>query len=364
MDKQKLKVIYVIIFVLFIILVSLFFFFKKWWEINNYENNKWLKNSNISNYLDNISINKLAGTLYTESWAMEINKKIDYFISKNDLWKASFLSSFLWDYKSWLNQRNSLCKNQTNENKDFCEKLNTELKLSISDTKWNKMNWVKISIDWNIDFNKNKDLYNNFVHRLRFSKKWYLDSYEKVILWNWSDSVIESNPKLLKTDYTINTDINKNISYKTKNFDYKIPANSFVNLDWTLVTWNIDIYFFDIGASDWDLSVLNLDVFDDNFNYVWNSFTTLWMPLVKAYSWENELILSKEITWTWIIQNIQERAPWIDLINVPKNIWLTKTDLDKYNIPPFWNLDQINWVWKSSSMKILDEKWNYEFKLY
>jgi hypothetical protein len=363
MDKQKSKLVYVSIIIIVIIWIVIFFLLNKWWETNNYENNKWLKNSNISNYLDDISINKLAGSLYSKSWSTEINKKIDYFISKNKLWEASFLSSFLWDYKNSLNQRNSLCKNETNENKEFCEKLDMKLQLSISDKKWNKMTWVKISIDWNIEFNQNKDLYNNFVHRLRFSKKGYLDSYEKVVLWNGSDFIIETNPKLLKTNYTINADLNKELSYKTKNFDYKIDANSFVNLDWSPVSWNIDIYFFDIWVADWDLSVLNLDAFDENWTLLWSSMTTLWMPLVKAYSGENELKLSKEITWKWIIQNL-ERAPWIDFKNVPKNIWLTKTDLDKYNIPPFWNLDQTNWIWKTSSMKILDEKWNYEFKLY
>lgn len=363
MDKQKSKLVYGSIIILVIVWLVIWFSLNKWWNIKNYENKKLVENANNSNYLDGISINKLAGSLYTESWATEINKKINYLVSKNDLWKASFLSSFVWNYKDSLNYRNTLCKNQTNENKEFCEKLATKLKLSISDTKWNRMTWVKISVDWNIDFNQNKDLYNNFIHRLRFSKKWYLDSYEKVVLWNWSDSIIETNPKLLKTNYTINTDSNKEISYKTKNFDYKIDANSFVNLDWTPVSGNIDVYFFDIGASDWDLSVLNLDAFDENWTLVWSSMTTLWMPLVKAYSGENELKLSKEITWTGIIQNL-ERAPWIDLVKVPKNTWLTKVDLDKYNIPPFWNLDQTNWVWKTSSMKILDEKWNYEFKLY
>jgi hypothetical protein len=363
MDKQKLKLVYGSIIIIVIIWVVIFFSLNKWWKTNNYEDKKILENTNVSNYLDDISINKLVGSLYTESWASQINKKIDYLVSKNDLWKASFLSSFLWNYKDSLNYRNTLCKNWANENKDFCKKLTTKLKLLISDTKWNKMTWVKISIDWNIDFNQNKDLYNNFVHRLRFSKKGYLDSYEKVVLWNWSDSIIETSPKLLKTNYTINTGSNKEVLYKTKNFDYKIEANSFVNLDWTPISGNIDVYFFDIWAFDWDLSVLNLDAFDENWTLLWDSMTTLWMPLVKAYSGENELKLAKEITWTWIIQNL-ERAPGIDLLNVPKNTWLSKSDLDKYNIPPFWNLDQTNWVWKTSSMKILDEKWNYEFKLY
>lgn len=361
MDKQKLKLVYIIFILLSIIFIFfLFFYFNYWKNINN-SINKTNSQSNI--YLDKLSINKLAGSLYSESGAINLTDKISYLLSKNDLWKASFLSSFLWDYKKSLNYRDSLCEKSNNENKEFCKKINIKLNSNISDIKWNKINGVKITFDWDNNFNENNNLYNNFVHRIKFSKKWYLDSYEKIVLWNWSDWIINSNEKLFKTDYFINTISNKEITYKTKNFNYKIEANSFVNKDWTWVSWNIDIYFFDIWASNWDLSVLNLDAFDENWTLLWNSMTSLWMPLVKAYSWENELKLSKEITGTWIIQNL-ERAPWIDLENVPKNIWLTKTELDKYHIPPFWNLDQINWIWKTSSMKILDEKWNYEFKLY
>jgi len=29
----------------------------------------------------------------------------------------------------------------------------------------------------------------------------------------------------------------------------------------------------------------------------------------------------------------------MDLKNVPKNVWLTKKEADKYKIPPFWRLD-------------------------
>lgn len=361
MDKQKLKLVYVISILLIIFILISWFYFNFWKNINN-SINEISSKSNI--YLDKLPINKLAGSLYSESGAINLNNKVNYLLSKNYLWKASFLLSFLWDYKKSLNYRNSLCEQNTQENKEFCTKLNIKLNSNIFDTKWNKIDWVKIKIDWNNDFNENNNnLYNNFVHRIKFSKKWYLDSYEKIILWNWSDLKIELNPKLLKTNYIINIDSDKEISYKTKKFDYKIESNSFVNQDWTPISGKIDVYFFDIWASDWDLNVLNLDAFDENWTLLWNSMTSLWMPLVKAYSWENELKLSKEITWTWIIQNL-ERAPWIDLKNVPKNIWLNKIELDKYNIPPFWNLDQTNWVWKTSSMKILDEKWNYEFKLY
>jgi len=90
---------------------------------------------------------------------------------------------------------------------------------------------------------------------------------------------------------------------------------------------------------------------------------TFGMPLVIAYdkNW-NQLNITSEIIWNWKIQNL-EKAPWIDLDNVPKNIWLSKKELDKYKIPNFWHLDLDSWVWIESKMKILDSKWNYEFKL-
>jgi hypothetical protein len=87
---------------------------------------------------------------------------------------------------------------------------------------------------------------------------------------------------------------------------------------------------------------------------------TFGMPLIKAYLWDEELEINKEITWKWKILNIDSN---MNLKDVPKWKYLTRNELAKYNIPPFWRLNQKIWVWYESKMKILDEKWNYEFKI-
>lgn len=319
------------------------------------------------NNIENMDINKIYGSLY-QSWGNnELNKKIDYLKSVNEFWKSSFLSSFIWDYGGATNDREKFCVSK-DPNQDFCSKKQMDLKLwDITDMGWKLLSDVGVSLDWvylwDLRNLKKIDGYNNFVHRVKFSKKWYLDFYSKIVLWNSPYVDIEESPRLLRSNHSKTIKSNENFAYETEKFTYKISANSFLKNDWTQASWSIDIYFFDIWANNWDLNVLNLDIFDDNYNYIGSSFTTLWMPLIKAYSWDEELnIIPDKISWTWIIQN-KERAPWMDLNGVPKNVWLTKDELDTYKIPPFWFLDQKNWVWISSKMKILDSLWNYEFNL-
>jgi len=280
--------------------------------------------------------------------------------------KSTFLESFIWDYKNALENRKKLCKNI---NSDFCKK--NKLKL-ISyrpvDFKWNILDNLKIIIDWRdfwkLKWKNNFVLENKFIHRIKLSKEWYLDFYKKVFIdsnWDLNESI---NPKLLKSDLEKGINNNEKIKIKSDNFIFNINKNSFITENWNEYKWKVKVYIFDITEEDWDLNILNLDVFDDKWTYLWNSMVTFWMPLIKAYDEEwNELKIWKEVLWKWKIQN-QEKSPNMDLVNVPKNKWLSKNDLDKYNIPPFWYLDQNNGVWVNSKMKILDNEWNYEFKLF
>jgi hypothetical protein len=86
---------------------------------------------------------------------------------------------------------------------------------------------------------------------------------------------------------------------------------------------------------------------------------TYWMPLIKAYKWDKELVINKEIVWKYKIDN-----DWtMNFKDVPKWVYLGVEELKKYNIPPFWRLDQKTWIWYPSKAKILDEEWNVEFLL-
>lgn len=192
------------------------------------------------------------------------------------------------------------------------------------------------------------------MHRVKFSKKGYLDYYAKVVLGNSPYTDIEDIPRLLRSNYAKTIKADESLIYNTKNFMYNIASGSFVHKDGTAVTGDVDVYFFDIGADNGDMNVLNLDIFDEDGSFLGSSFTTLGMPLVKAYSGDMELdVVPGKISGTGKIQNT-ERAPGIDLDSVPKNVWLTKKELDIYKIPPFWFLDQTDGVWRASRMKVLD----------
>ncbi len=344
MNKQKVKVF---------LLVFLFWLWIVWFLfLSLSKDKKELLNNNIQENEKNVSklddlyyeSEKIYWSIYTESWSLELDKKINEFIKNNHFVWASILESLIWNYNKSESLRNKVC---INNNSEVCYKRD----INIS---YDKLEWFKLE-------SNNKWLYNNNIYRFKFSKKWYLDVFEKVYLTKYSDKHIKAEWKTLKSKYTESIDNSKSFEYKTKNFSFYIKPNTFT-YNWKPVEWKIDVYFFDIGSSDWNLNVFNLDSFDERYNYIWSAMITLGMPLVKAYKWDNELDISIPISWTWKIQDTY-RAPWIDLKNVPKNIFLGIDELKKYNIPPWWHYDKNKWVWFSSYMKILDEEWNYEFNL-
>jgi len=318
-----------------------------------------------------ISFLELNNSLYSNWWWNNIKEKIKIltfsWVTKENKLKATFLESFIWDYKQSLQNRKELCKN--NYESLFCKKIILALtSYRPTDTKWNILENVVISVDWRrrgkLNWKNNLHLENKFIHRIKISKEWYLSFYKKIFIDSAFDIQESLNPKLLKADFSKIIKSDRKNEIKTKNFNFSIISNSFKSKNWKIYSWDIKLYVFDITSEDWDLNILNLDTFDNNKSYVWNSMVTFWMPLIKAYdsNW-NELEQIKDLLWKWTIQNIW-KAPWIDLKNVPKNIWLTKNSLDKYKIPPFWHLDEKAWVWVESKMKILDSKGNYEFKLF
>ncbi len=343
-------------------------------EIKNEDNQKYVsedfKLSKFNKDITKISFIELNNSLYSNWWGKDLYKKIELlnrtWSSIENKMKATFLESFIWDYKKAIQSRKDLCKN--NLKSDFCKKIDLNLiSYRPEDLSWNILNNVNIFIDWEkigkLKWKNNIEVINKFVHRIRITKEGYLDFYKKVFIDTNNIEDDSLNPKLLKANLEKIVASNKLENIKTNNFDFQILPHSFKTIWWKIYTWKVKLYIFDIGEKDWDLNVLNLDAFWINWDYLWNSMVTFWMPLIKAYdeNW-NELNISRLITWKWKIQNLK-KAPGIDLVNVPKNKWLTKKDLDKYNIPSFWYLDQKNWIWKETTMKILDSDWNYEFNL-
>ncbi len=336
------------------------------------ENKKDFKLKKFNKDITKISFNELNNSLYSNGWWDNLKEKIKLLNSTwstiDNKFKATFLESFLWDYKNALKNRYELCKK--NNQSSYCEKKKLNLiSYRPKDNNWNNISNVKIYIDWRdfweLKWKNSFELENKFIHRIKLSKEWYLDFYKKIFIDDFSNNLKDSiNPKLLKADFLKEIDSTKENNIKSDNFEFNIKKNSFKTKSWKLYSWKVKLYIFDIGEQDWDINALNLDSFDDNWSYWWNSMVTFWMPLIKAYdtNW-NELIINEKIIWKWKIQNIN-KASWINLNSVPKNKWLTKQELDKYNIPNFWHLDQENGVWIADKMKILDSEWNYEFNLY
>jgi hypothetical protein len=280
--------------------------------------------------------------------------------------KATFLESFVWDYENALKDREEYCKDAP-ENDSYCLKFKLTLNSYYpKDSEWNYLQWTRMYVDWRDiwawAWNKEIEVENQFIHRIAIEKEWYLDYFWKYPISSVGNLQESFNPKLVKANSWTIIKSSEETTLYTNNFDFIIKPNTFVDANWKVYNWDIKIYLFDLWSENNNENVFNLDVFtSDNLSFVWTSMVTFWMPYLTIYDTKwNRLYIWSEIIWRWQIQNT-EKAPNIDLKNVPKNVYLWKAELEEYWIPPFWNLDLKNWVWKESKMKILDNGWNYEF---
>lgn len=313
-----------------------------------------------------VSLVNLSNEIHSEEWKKNLLDKINKLEKEwtnESLQKAIYLKSFMWKYSDVLNDINKLCKKNS---LDYCKKEKLKL-ISFYPTDKNKkyLKNVKISVNWwkekNLLWENTLELNKNFINRVKISAKWYTDFYKKINIVKKVSNEDMVNPKLIKAKKKKTIDSSKWIfEISTKHFSYTIAPNTFVRKNWEQVNWNIDLYLFDIDRENADSNLLSLDVFDSEWNNIWNWMVTYWMPLIKAYLWDEELKIWTEITWKWKIMYITK---YMNLKDVPKWKYLSKKELEKYNIPPFWILNQDSWVWNESKMKILDEEWNYEFKL-
>lgn len=317
-----------------------------------------------------VSFVELSNSLYQPKWWDNLKDKIEYLKASNDYddkQKATYLESFVWNYKDAKKDREALCQNAT-ENDIFCKEI--QLKLTSyfpEDTEGNYLDWVKLYLDWeevwNLVWKNNLTLENNFLHRISAEKEWYLDFFWKYYVNSWVSSTIQESfsPKLSKAYTWVTIKSNESAELFTYNYTFFIKPNTFIDKNGNVYNWDVKVYLFDLDSSNNDENPFGLDAFTENLSYAWGSMVTFWMPYLTAYDINgNRLYIWTEITWKWQIQNT-EKQPDIDLVNVPKNVFLSKVELEEYKIPPFWNLDITSWVWKESKMKILDTEWNYEF---
>lgn len=307
-----------------------------------------------------ISMFNLTNEIFSATWKQNLKQKAEILRNDENLenkQKATYIESVLWNYDVALKEREELCEKEFD--KKYCEKVQLELISFLpEDENENILKDVKVFVDGRENFSTD-EIEPNFMHRVQYKKEGYLDYTTKFNLRDDSEKTMFS-PVLVKANLEKELDSDKNMLEETENYTFSLEKNSFITADWKEYNGKVKAYFWDLWENENHYNVFKLDVFDNNWNQVWDSFTTFGMPYVKFFDENgNELKTKKWVSGSWFIQN-QHKAPNIDLKNVPKNVWLGKEEMDEYNIPPFWILTD-RWVWVESKAKILDEKWNYEF---
>ena len=307
------------------------------------------------------------------------NKSID------DIKKLAFMYDIEWNYDS----KNKLCLENKSCNKDVL----VEISWVIKDQEWKNIKNAKvyllndnnISTITDIDWKYNLSLKTNELStlRLRVIKDWYSDSISNIYVVFESKEFTFNRDFVLAKPLTVKnftkTDLLKwelEISWDISN--YKINTKWIVDIKWNNVSpEKVTAYLFEYNRENivWLDNYFHLDIFDNSWNYNWNTFVTYGMPylILKDENWQ-ELFISKQNPAT-IVDNI---ANIDDLLKENQNInWyktLTKEDIEKMVsknefiylsnyakenkiiMPYKWNLNVKKWIWEESSVKFLDSK--------
>ena len=312
--------------------------------------------------LTNDSLEDLSSHIYSASGNANIGKYIQELSGAEPATreKRAYLNSFVWNYKDALADKNSLCK----ENPTECKGEYITLQVwSASDQDGNAianpnvyLNGEKINATTGIS---KPEVYKNFVHRVRVEKEGYLDAYSKLNGVEWGFNELTINPKLARADATATLN---NREWGVKNawaMNYTIAPNSFVKENGEPATGEVNVYMFSLDRNDNDLSVFSLDAFGAGWERLGDSFITYGMPYITAYQNGEVLKIDRPIEWTGTILYTEG----MNLKGAPKNEWLGRQQLEQFNIPPFWQLDRVNGVWKESQMMLLDDMGTYKFRL-
>lgn len=300
-------------------------------------------------------------TSYLQGWQRNIRELIESLTGSDiaSVQKRSYLKSYMGDYSGALAERDALCKTTI----DQCPMANIILDVGTAQDQSGAtiesprvyLNGQAIAMESAI---AQPLVYSDMVQRVRIEKEGYLDSYGKLNDIEWASKTFSVQPTLAKAATQIKIDANDTGTYTGSDISYTITPDTFATIDGKKVTGTIDVYLFGLTRSDNDLSAFQLDVFSASWVNVWSRMITDGMPFVTAYQDGQELNIIKPIVG---IGKMKSDRLMTGLKSVPKNTWLSPTELEKYNLPGFWRLNRSSGVWMDSEMQILDETGTYMF---
>lgn len=399
--KNKKFIIYSLIIVIIGLLFSWFYYFK-----NNKVNNttKSTQKPVDQKLLDEYKKRKLSEVqVFTQkfnsfeysnwSYISSLEKKITLWnFSYEDIAKAIYVNDMEWNYKKSDEFVKILCKKFS----DKCTPANLS-KITITwyvkDHNDLPLKWAKVSLVDNNIFTltdskwQYKFSFNSLSWRrisVRTSLIWYADDffrYTTSFETNkniWNDVVVTKDFRLNKANdndvYKTTTDEIKKSPINSWVYIYDFKDVIFYDINWKEFSWPINVYTYFFDRENWS-NLINLDVFDNTRNYLWNWMVTFGMPYVIVYDdkW-NELDIkrSNPIKCKWKTLYLDEipKISW-DRLDEKWFIWtwkkFTSTSFNLWfsqEFPLYWWLDRKTWVWYEEWKYLLNRNWDYTFDFY
>lgn len=376
-----------------------------WWS----RSKSWEKiifDDEINNHPETVELNKIFNRQENVNKYIEsLEKTQNLPTSKKEL--LSYLYDFVWNYDKANEERENICKNNSN-----CSSIKSEIILTwkILDENWKPINWAKVELlnnplvnyttkqDWSYELKANSIPFSHL--RIKASFEWYSDWFTTYAL---TKNTNEKQDFKLSSDITLNKysekiTISQTNSESFKKWKYYVIKTEystyFVPTDWLFFEdWsnysdeNFDIYTYQFTKWSNMSNLLENDTFEPVFWYVWNIMKTFWMPYIQFIDKKTKKELFIKSSNPMILQNqiyhmkelyenydkIYEAVTKEDMKKLyeysQNNEWYP-IDFDylvKNNIlrwPARWALDRKTWIWSNVWQKLLNETWLVELPFY
>jgi hypothetical protein len=203
-------------------------------------------------------------------------------------------------------------------------------------------------------------------YKLKTSRRGYTDDFQVITHFSQmdGDSITASmDPMFLPADTSLRINASKPFEVSSGDMSMRGEGDAFVFPDGTAVTGEIEIFFFAITARDLfsvNTGLLNLTAIGIDGSVAGSYMLSYGMPLIKAYKGDKELIIKKPLSGTMIMKDNNE-VPYSFATTVPLNTWIDQEQAEKWEIPPFWNLDHNRGIWKPAKFRIINLNGTIEF---